>query len=194
MPIKPQRNQPSTPDKVQNRDNFRTPKYATGLLLPYIPINITRIWECAAGDLHITKVLQENTKCEVLSTDIRTDVDGVIYHNFLTSPEMALFDNYAIISNPPYSSKFLFIEKAIKYDVPFAFLIPFNFCQNIIKFMRNYNCEIIVPERRIDYITPNGLSGKASASQFHSVWFTRYFNLEKQITFVDLSLKDKLNV
>lgn len=194
MPTKPQKNQPQTPDKVQNRDNFRSPRYSVKLLIPFVPLNITHIWECAAGDLHITKVLKEN-KFKVLSSDIRIDVDGVTYTNFLTDNRTDIYEHpYAIISNPPYSLKFRFIKKAIEYNIPFAFLIPFNFCQSIIEFMRDYNCEVIVPERRIDYITPNGLSGKASASQFHSVWFTRYFNLEKQLTFVDLSLKDKLNV
>jgi hypothetical protein len=193
--IKPVTVAPKTPNVPQGRDTFQTPNYATDLLIPFIPKKITHIWECAAGEGKIVNVLKSH-EYNVVYSDIRGE--GIANHNFLGDSYNAgllwFIDSYkdsmAIITNPPFSVKEEFIEKAFFYKVPFAFLINADYSGKQIDWI-NRGCEKIIPNRRIDYITPTGRNGKTSSSQFHSMWLTYGFNLGRTEIFVELSLKDK---
>lgn len=178
MPRKPKLVQPQVTGKVQGRDLFKTPDYATELLLPYIPGNIMTIWEPAAGEHHITKVLiRHGYKV------FESDIDGnSAYHDFVTDPSDAFGE--CIITNPPFSLKKQFFMKCVEYEIPFALLIPADYCLWTIDAIRYYRCEKIIPTRRINYITPNNVPN--SSAYFHSLWLTRYFNLGCTETFVDL--------
>lgn len=261
MPRKPKTNQPQTPNEVQGRDFFQTPNYAVDLLIPYIPKNIEWVWEPACGDGKIVQRLTEY-KLAVYPSDIRKSeswVDNHVY-NFLTDENFNYYNypnifnfykgDYAIITNPPFSLKYKFIYRALEYNVPFAFLIPFEMCQQLIDIFEK-ECQAIVPRKRIDYITPNTLERihegevwklikndyffknlnemkrerpdiwrdiledpdyidvsnydsidetptnllvKYSTSQFHSAWLCYKFNLEKQLTFVELTKEMKENI
>ena len=185
--VKPVTTPPKTPEIAQKRDTFQTPNYAVDLLIPFIPKYIKRIWEPACVDLKISKRLLD-VGYSVLSSDIRVSNDDVIKLNFLT--ELCTEQPQCIITNPPYSVKAEFIERAFEYGVPFAFLINADYSgQQIDWIMRG--CEKIIPNRRIDYITPSGRNGSTSASQFHSMWLTFGFNLGRTETFVDLPVKEK---
>jgi hypothetical protein len=192
MGNKPKTPQPQMEKVVQPRDVFQTPNYATKLLIPFIPNNITAIWECSSGEGKISNVLIKEKDYIVENSDLKYGES----HNFLTAnfPEKLNKAESCIITNPPYSLKYKFVERAILHDVPFAFLIPFDLSKTLIEFFDKYNCQAIVPTRRVDYITPTGKEGKASSSQFHSVWLTRYFNLPQQLNFVDLTLEMKKDV
>jgi hypothetical protein len=182
MPTKPKTNQPETPNNIQGRDIFQTPNYATELLIPFIPKNIDSIWECACGNYKISWVLK-NHNYHVVSTDLKygdnflaSDINDYLFYS----------KNIAIITNPPFSLKRKFFEKCLFYDLPFALLIPADYCLWIIDAIRKYGCEKIIPDHRINYITPNGNSGKNSASQFHTMWLTKGFSLGRTETFVEL--------
>ena len=185
MPNKPKKNQYRDYNVVQGRDLFKTPRYATELLIPFIPKDIVTIWECAAGEGNITRVLDEYGY-KVKSTDINNVYEN---YNFVLDDDPPFYD--CIITNPPFSLKRIFFDICLSLRKPFALLIPADYSTWIIEAIRDYGCEKIIPTRRIDYITPNGNIGKNSASQFHSMWLTRYFGLGKTETFVELSLKDK---
>jgi hypothetical protein len=184
--VKPITVAPKTPLVVQGRDTFETPNYATDLLIPFIPKNIKRIWECAAGDRKITNRLI-HWGYDTYSTDLRDAVSV----NFLT---WDLKDQYTycdcIITNPPFSVKDMFIEKAFEYGVPFAFLINMDYSMQMCNWIRR-GCQRIVPDRRIDFLTPTGRQGKNSSAQFHSGWLTYGFNLPSSEVIVELSLKSK---
>jgi hypothetical protein len=186
---KPKKNQPEMPNVIQGRDLFQTPNYATELLIPFIPKNIKYIWECACGNYKISKVLEKN-KYSTYTTDLSFSINC----NFLQMdwyPKQK--ENIAIITNPPFSLKKKFFDKCIFHKVPFALLIPADYSAWIIDAIR-CGCEKIIPDRRIDYITPNGNSGKNSASQFHSMWLTWGFGLGKTETFVELTKEMKQNI
>lgn len=68
--------QPKLKTEVQKRDLFYTPKYAIDLLIPFIPKNITKIWECASGAGHIARVL-ESSGYTVFETDLQ---QGLIFY------------------------------------------------------------------------------------------------------------------
>lgn len=182
--------QKQIPESRQKRDLFQTPNYATRLLIPYIPQKITHIWECATSENgKISSVLREH-KYNVFESGLGfpTEYDNFLVNDFPFPKHI----NCAIITNPPYSLKFKFISRSIEHDVPFAFLIPFDMCKTLLEFFSVYGCQALVPNRRIDYITPNGFSGAdGKTSDFHSFWLTRYFDLPNQITEVELSNQSK---
>jgi len=189
MAVKPKTPQPETPYVPQGRDVFQTPAYATKLLVPYIPKRIEHVWECASGEGKIAKTLREyNYKT--------TETDLLHGANFLQDgfPLFILKKYGCIITNPPYSLKKRFYERCRYHDVPFALLIPADYSQWIIKTLRCDNAEKIIPERRIDFVTPSGKSGKDSAAQFHSMWLTWGFGIGKSETFVDLTLETKKDI
>lgn len=190
MAQKPKRNQPETPNEVQGRDFFQTPNYAVDLLVPFIPSNVKRVWECAAGDRKITNRLIYYGY-DTYSTDLKDKVSV----NFLT---WDLKDQYTwcdgIITNPPFSLRRKFYERCLEYGVSFALLIPADYSGWIIKAIQD-GAEKIIPTRRIDYITPTGLSGASGhTSYYHSMWLTRGFNLGRTETFVELTKEMKENI
>jgi hypothetical protein len=149
-PPKPKMNQKETLDSVQIRDCFQTPNYGTKLIVPFIERLVGKkknftIWECASGLGKMAKVLTESG-FNVISTDLETGF------NFLTDkPD---FDFDCIITNTPFSLKRKFYMKGLEYNVPFAYLLPADYCGWIIDAIKN-GAEKIIPTRRIDYITPN---------------------------------------
>jgi hypothetical protein len=185
MPRKPKTNQPKTPNKIQKRDFFQTPAYAVELLILFIPDGTLGIWEPACGIMKISDVLKKHGYA-VWSTDLLSG------KNFLTDEMEHKQFIQAIITNPPFSIKQKFFEKCIEYNLPFALLLPFDMNLWLCEAFDKYNCQALVPNRRIDYITPN--NAQKSSAQFHSMWLTRYFDLPKQLTVVELTNKMKGNI
>jgi len=216
MPIKPKHKVNENPIEMKFEDLFGTPRYATELLIPFIPKNSV-IWECASGEGRITKVLEEHKYC-VFTTDIRFNPDWTDRTwNFLDDEDIPdLEDNTVIITNPPFSLKRKFFNNCLSYGFPFALLIPADLCGWLIDAIRIHHCQKLIPNRRISYITPDMLNRinreletnyscleevpknilpRFTSSMFHSMWLCKGFNLPGQTeTFVDLSLKDKENI
>src|SRR5689334_8993022 len=119
MPAKTKTMDKKNLTSINERDCFETPRYATQLLVPYIPKSINVIWECAAGNGRIAKVLLQNG-FGVAATDLKQGI------NFLDDDYPENYD--AIITNPPFSLKEEFFRQCLKYDLPFALLIPFEMC------------------------------------------------------------------
>lgn len=181
-----------TPDEFQGRDGFETPNYATDLLIPFIPKEIKIIWEPANGNGKISNRL-ETYGYKTVRTDIRFPEQNFIY-NFLDEVDFGTMphgDDIAIVTNPPYSIKEMFINRAMEYGVPWAMLINADYSAKQIKWVVEYECEKIIPNRRVDFVTPSGRNGKTSSSQFHSMWLCHGFNLGKTETFVDLPIQWK---
>lgn len=144
MPTKPKTQQPQ--GGLQKRDQFETPAYATRLLLPYIPESVHTIWEPACGSGRIARVLE--FRYGVVKSDL---LHGPEYDFFTYQPGFG-FD--AVVTNPPFSGKKKFFDRCLSYGVPFALLIPADYSGWVIQAMK-VGCEKIVPERRIDYYTPD---------------------------------------
>lgn len=156
MPVKTKTPQSQTPNENQGRDNFMTPNYAVDLLAPFIPKNVYNIWESAAGTRKIANRLQYHGY-NVWATDINTDTINVQYFNFVTGEcddDISELSD-CIITNPPFSLKQSFYEICRDRKIPFALLIPADYSQWVINACRSDGCVKIIPERRIDYLTPN---------------------------------------
>src|SRR5687767_14434166 len=121
MPKKPKTPQKEDLVGLSGRDQFQTPNYATDILIPYLKHmkifspNSFRIWECAAGLGKIVNRLGDKG-LDVFGTDLQTGT------NFLTAESPEWFE--CIVTNPPFSLKRKFYERALGYGVPFALLIP----------------------------------------------------------------------
>ena len=208
--VKPVTTTRKAPEEQQVRDTFQTPNYAIDLLVPFIPKNISHVWECAAGGRKISRQL-EKSGYTVFSSDLK-EAEGVEGINFLGEMRKGIDPVYfSIITNPPFSIKDLFVDRCFEYGVPFALLINADYSQQTIRWIKR-GCEKIIPLARIAYITPNIVKRvnegegtnfssieeipmpfmyKYSNAQFHSMWLTYGFNLGKSETFVDLSVEQR---
>ena len=105
----------NTAYKRSKSDFYPTPPEATQALLNFLRLpKGTKVWECASGEDHMVKVMEQNG-LEVIGTDIAKGVD------FLQAeiPD----DVHWIITNPPFSLADEFVRKAASHEVPFAMLL-----------------------------------------------------------------------
>ncbi len=183
------------------RDMFQTPHYGTRLLLPFLK-PYTLVWEPACGMGRMAEVLEQQHA--IWTSDLKASDATMEVWDFLKQTkddEWMKSINY-IVTNPPFGHKMAFYKKCLyywrMYNIPFALLIPADYSGWVIRAVHDEMCQKIVPTRRIDYITPTGLSGATGhTSNFHSLWLVKGFNIEmpKPVLpteiFVPLSLKSK---
>ena len=164
-----QNNKPVLPLSNKGSDEFGTPKYAVSILLPYLK-DFKIIWEPAKGKGLLTNHLKEYG-FNVIPTD-----------DFFNKE---LLDWDCIVTNPPFSLKDEFLEKCYELGKPFALLMPLTALEGIRrqKMYRQFGIQIILPNRRINFLTP---SGKKSSAYFVSAWFCWKLNLPKDLMFVEL--------
>jgi hypothetical protein len=148
-------------------DEAYTPKEAIYPLLPFLKKE-WKIWECASGTGELVKHFREEG-FEVIGGN-----------NFFEDN----FEADVIVTNPPYSLKEEFIERAYKIGKPFALLLPLTALEGIKRgaLYSKYGIQLIIPNRRINFMIP---SGKKSI-WFQTAWFTHGLNLPKDLIFVEL--------
>lgn len=115
------------PETRAFRDIYTTPREAVDKLLMKEKFS-NKIWEPAAGLLHISCVL-ENHGFEVWSTDIEARVMAIEKMDFLEYS--GIFDG-DIITNPPYIIAEQFVRKSIEVVTPghkVAMLLRLNFLE-----------------------------------------------------------------
>jgi hypothetical protein len=153
-------------------DEAYTPKYAINPLLPFLKKEWV-IWECAEGTGELKKHFEEKGFSVVGGNDFFNQI----------------FPNTnIIITNPPYSLKEEFIERAYFLKKPFAFLLPLTALEGIKRgaLYQKHGIQLIIPNRRINFMIP---SGKKSA-WFQTAWFCYGLNLPKDLNFVELETED----
>ena len=151
-------------------DDWQTPPLALDPLIPYIKPNWT-IWECAEGKGNLSKALREKGFV-VIGTDILSDRDFLVW-------EPISYD--CIITNPPFSSKHQFLERAYRLRKPFAFLVPLTTFETSRRqaLFSQFGIEVIMFPFRIDFEH----AGKTGKSYFVTAWFTHGLNIGRQLTF-----------
>ncbi len=157
-------------------DEIYTPKEAINILLPYLRKEWI-IWECACGTGKIKEYLENK------GFSVYGDKDM----NFLNIKPYKPTD--FILTNPPYTIKDKFLKHAFELGYPFAFLLPITALggKKRIDLFKEFGIQLIIPDKRINYITPN----KGKSSWFHSAWFCYKMNLPKQLNFVELNMEVK---
>lgn len=171
------------PQKTKSEDNFQTPEKALRPLIKYLKKDWT-IWECAEGNGNLTNGLR-NQGFNVKGTDVIKGFDFLEYE-----PE-----NYdCILTNPPFSLKQKFLERAYRLGKPFAFLLPLTTFETKKRqfLFQKYGLEVIFFDKRINFETNDS---KGAGSWFATAWFTNGLNIGKQLNFESLLLmgQRKLN-
>ena len=154
--------------KPTKYDNLYTQEEAIKFLCDNIDLNKTKtIWECTSGTDKISNYLTK-IGINVIRTDIETGVD------FLESD----YKCDAIITNPPYSLKNIFLKRAFKLNKPFAMLLPLTTLESAVRneLFRDKNIQVLIPNKRFDF------TGKKNC-WFATVWFCWKMNLPEQLNF-----------
>ena len=152
-PAKTKKTQPKTESEVQGRDAMYTPNYGVDVIGKFIPTD--KVWEMCAGDGRFARRLETRWNKEVYKTEINGNFE---YWNFIEGRNTKVAgEKYSIVTNPPFSLKEEMFRKCLEYGLPFALLIPLDYSSWLIEAIEKYNCEKLIPKRRISYLTPNVL-------------------------------------
>lgn len=160
--MKPKINRAGDTATSAGYDCCQTPSYALEPLLPYIPRHAV-IWEPACGAGLLAQALREAGHT-VIGTDILQDPE---YNFFTWQPPR--FD--MIITNPPYSIKYKWLERCYQLGRPFALLIPVESIGAAAaqEQYRAYGTEWLMLDKRVDFIMPVR-GGEGSSAQFPTFW------------------------
>lgn len=159
--------------KLHNFNDMYTPPEAMDYLTKFLDKSLV-YWECCYGLGHMAQELEKRDFVVVGNPDIDC---------LISEPDS---DWDFLITNPPFNGNKLFIRRAIELGKPFAMLIRLEHLGGVeaMKLLKDLDFQIIIPERRINYITPKILAGeKVGGSPFHSIWLTYKLNLPKQINY-----------
>lgn len=161
---------------------FGTPEWPLKSLTRYLQTNsevfrnIYKIWEPASGRNHIVNALNSwGWDCK--GTDIQQGYD------FLTM-EPLNFLYQAIITNPPFSIKDLFLKRCYDLEVPFALLLPLTALSGKarIELYKEHGMQLLMLPKRIDFEYEDG--GYKGKPWFSCAWFTNGFELPKDISYL----------
>lgn len=166
---KPKDNSKSSPE----RDRCQTPPEAVDFLLDYLEEELDYeslstsynvVWEPAAGEGLLAGALDARGYA-VSRSDL---LDGSDYFE----SRIPLGCTWQI-TNPPYSVKYAWMDRAFSLGNPFALLLPSEtlFSLTTYQMLEKHNRGLIVlsPSRRINFKMP--VLGWNSSATFHTSWF-----------------------
>lgn len=145
--------------KTAKYDSCQTPPYAVEPLLPFLKPQWT-IWEPACGEGLLQRALEAAGR-RVVGTDYLTG------HDFFDHIE----ESDVVVTNPPYSIKYDWLERCYQLCRPFALLVPVETigAASAQRLMAAYGAEILLLNRRVNFKMPNaGWSG--GGAQFPVLW------------------------
>ena len=166
-------NRKTDPAEEGGLDFCQTPPYALLPLLPYLPTHWT-LWEPARGEGYLEAALKDKD-FSVVSSCILAGQDFFEY-----TPDG--WD--VLVTNPPFSIKYDWLERCYELGKPFALLLPVETLgtQSGQYQFAEHGIEIILIDKRINFKMPEkGWEG--SGSQFPTAWFTWGLNIGQQMTF-----------
>jgi len=165
---------------IPKRDMAQTPPYALGPLLPYIPTN-SPVWEPACGEGYLSEALMSNG-FTVIKSDILHGID------FLNPSQELATRWYILITNPPYSIKYKWLQRCYELGKPFALLMPLETlgAAKAQKLFKQHGMELIVLNKRVNFKMPDtGWNG--GGAQFPTAWFTYGLNIGRDITYAEIN-------
>lgn len=158
--------------KLHNFNDMYTPPEAMFSIYSFLPKDKI-YWEACYGLGHMAKELEKNGYRVVGNNNIDCLIE---------QPK----DWDIFITNPPFNGNKKFFKRAIELGKPFAFLCRLEHIGGVeaSRLFKDLDIQIIIPQKRINYITPKMMRGeKAGGSPFHSIWVTYGLKLPKQINY-----------
>ena len=187
--MKPKKNAKSTPQRSNSYDRLQTPQFALAPVLPFLTRHRC-IWECAAGDGHLTTALRAAGHV-VCDTDILTG------HDFFTAdPPSTRIDGIespvtCICTNPPYSCKYPWITHCYELKLPFALLMPLETmgAWSAQRLFRKYGIGVLLLNRRVNFHLPTR-GWERSSAQFPVAWFCHRLGFDGELRYGVLEKTD----
>lgn len=177
--MKPKLNQAGNIYEPKSYDACQTPAYAIDPLLSYLDTDWV-IWEPAAGEGYLVEAFYDSGfKTEqVLISDILTGQNFFEYDP----------DHWdCLITNPPYSIKYQWLERCYSFEKPFALLVPVEMLgtKSAQVLLKEYGFEMMLLDKRVNFKMPN--KGWDSRAQFPVFWLC-WQMLPQQIMFGELKM------
>ena len=143
-------------------DECYTPAYAVKPVLEFIPSGATVWCPFDTADSQFVKLIREKGN-KVIHTHISEGND------FLTTPGPKDWD--CIVSNPPFTNKRAFFERALKLGKPFALLMANTWLNDRapMQLFEQRGLQLLLMDKRTEFLQPNReTSGKIT---FNSGYF-----------------------
>lgn len=156
-----------------------TPPEDAKKILKFIPKEWV-IYECCWGDGTMATAFRDEGYTVVGGKDIDFFTHDSPFVNDLSEYDV-------VITNPPFNNNKDFLRKAIETKKPFAFLCRIEHLGGVSAYdlFKDLTIQIVIPEKRINYITPKVREGiQVAGSPFHSCWITYGLQLEKDILYI----------
>lgn len=175
-PMKPKINRAGDIYQPQGFDACQTPPAAVEPLIAHLSEDWI-VWEPACGEGMIVEALYKAGH-DVVGSDI---LQGCNF--FEHEPEH--WD--CLVTNPPYSIKYQWLERCYALGKPFALLLPVETlgAQRAQALFIEHGVQIILFDKRVNFKMPN-VGWEGSSAQFPTAWFTWGLDLETQIVFAKL--------
>ena len=144
-------------------DECYTPAYGVTPIIKYIKPNDV-VW-CPFDTKDSEFVKQINVNNEVIHTHIDNNQD------FLTYQPTAHWD--VIISNPPFTNKRKFFERALSFNKPFALIMANTWLNDAApkQLFKDKDLQLLMFDKRMEFIQPNSTtSGKITFSSSYYCW------------------------
>ena len=163
----------NTYPELHNFNEMFTPVEAMQYITPFLNKDLV-YYEMCYWQWHMAKWLEEDWFKVVWETWLDCFEDNNLEYDF-------------IITNPPFNWNKKFLKRAIELWKPFAFLQRLEHLGWVeaCEIFKDLHIQIIIPEKRINYITPKMMQWeKVWWSQFHSIWITYGLNLPQDILYI----------
>jgi hypothetical protein len=145
-----------------NNDECYTAHYAVTPILKYIPKDAV-VW-CPFDTIDSEFVQQISQKNEVVFTHLRYNQDFLTYEP----------DNWdVIVSNPPFTNKRKFFERALSFDKPFAMIMTNTWLNDSApkQLFKDKDLQLLMFDKRMKFINPDGRANdKITFSSSYYCW------------------------
>jgi len=146
-----------------NNDECYTPVYGVTPILKYIPKD-AKVW-CPFDTKESEFVKQIGAQNLVISTHISTGQDFLTY-----TPD---FDWDVIVSNPPFTNKRKFFERALSFNKPFALIMTNTWLNDSApkQLFKDKDLQLLMFDKRMKFHSPDGRSNdKITFSSSYYCW------------------------
>jgi len=164
-----------------NNDECYTPAYGVTPILKYIPKDAV-VW-CPFDTEESEFVKQIGEQNEVIYSHISDGCDFLDY-----APEYHKWD--VIVSNPPFTNKRKFFERALSFEKPFALIMTNTWLNDSApkQLFKDKDLQLLMFNKRMKFVSPDGRDNDKIT--FSSSYYCWNF-LPKQIIMEELTIPKK---